>query len=116
MNLRDGFVQPSKNGRTCVLHNVHIGKCSTVGSEYFQHEEKRLRDLLVHKEQSRKLKQQVEQQGLTVIPLKAYFNEKNKLKLEIALVRGKNVIDKRDALRDRDLKREAGRIIKNFQM
>lgn len=116
MNLRDGYVQPSQNGRTCILHNVHIGKCSTVGSEYFQHEEKRLRVLLVHKEQARKLKQQVEQQGMTVIPLKAYFNERNKLKLEIALVKSKNVRDKRNAIRERDLKREAGRIIKNFRM
>ena len=53
LNLRDGFVRPSKNGRSCVLHNVHIGKCSSViGAEYFQHEERRLPNLLVHKNQS----------------------------------------------------------------
>ena len=52
LNLHDGFVHPSKNGRSCVLHNVHIGKCSSVGAEYFQHEERRPRNLLVHKNQS----------------------------------------------------------------
>lgn len=98
------------------MHNVHIGKCTTVGAEYFQHEETRQRPLLVHKEQARKLRKQVEQQGVTIIPLKAYFNDRNKLKIEIALVRGKKVYDKRATLRERDLKREAGRIIKNFRI
>ena len=116
LNLRDGYVRPSKNGRSCVLHNVHVGKCSQVGAEYFQHEEKRPRALLVHKEQARKFLQQTEQQGMTVIPLKAYWNEANKLKVQIALCRGKNVRDKRVTIQERDLKRETNRIIKNFRI
>jgi SsrA-binding protein len=115
LNLRDGFVKPSKNGRSCTLFNVHIGKCSQVGS-FYQHEEKRPRDILIHKEQSRKLLQQTEQQGMTIIPLKAYFSEQNKVKLQIAICRGKNVRDKRVAIKERDEKRESSRIIKNFRI
>lgn len=112
LNLRDGYVRPSD--RSCVLHNVHVGLCTQVGNQFFQHEERRPRQLLVHKRQALKLKQQVEQKGMTVVPLKAYFNNQNRLKLEIALVRGKNVRDKRATIRERDLKRETNRIIKNF--
>lgn len=115
LNLRDGFVKPTKDGRSCTLFNVHIGKCSQVGS-FYQHEEKRPRTLLVHKSQARKLLQQTEQQGMTIVPLKAYFNEQNKVKVQIALCRGKNVRDKRDAIKERDAKRESNRIIKNFRI
>jgi SsrA-binding protein len=116
LNLRDGYVKPSKNGRSCTLHNVHVGKCSQVGAEYFQHEEKRPRALLVHRSEARKFLQQTEQQGMTVVPLKAYWNDDNKLKIQIALCRGKNVRDKRAAIQERDVKRETNRIIKNFRI
>jgi SsrA-binding protein len=115
MNLRDGYVKSSKNGRSCVLCNVHIGKHSMAGS-FFQHEERRPRDLLVHKEQARKLLQQTEQQGMTIVPLKAYFSDQNKVKIQIALCKGKNVRDKRVAIKERDAKRETNRIIKNFSV
>jgi SsrA-binding protein len=116
LNLRDGYVKPSKDGRSCTLHNVHVGKCSQVGAEYFQHEEKRARTLLVHRSEARKFLQQTEQQGMTVVPLKAYWNDDNKLKIQIALCRGKNVRDKRAAIQERDVKRETNRIIKNFRI
>lgn len=117
MNLRDGYVRPSKGGRGCtlLLHNVHIGK-HTMTSEYFQHDERRPRPLLVHKEQARKMLQQTEQQGMTIVPVKAYWNDDNKVKVQIALCKGKNVRDKRQTIRDRDAKREERRIIKNFRL
>lgn len=116
MNLRDGYVKPAKNGRSCTLHNVHVGKCQYVGAEYFQHEEKRPRTLLLHRSEARKLLQQTEQMGMTVVPLKAYWNDQNKLKIQIALCRGKNVRDKRATIQERDMKRETNRIIKNFRI
>ena len=116
INMRDGFVRATKNGRSCHLYNVHIGKCSQVGAEYFQHDETRPRELLVHKEEARKLMQQTERQGMTIVPLKAYWNDRNKLKLQIGLARGKNVRDKRATIRERDVKRETNRIIKNFRI
>jgi len=115
MNLQDAFVKVSKNGRSCSLMNCHIGKHSMSGS-YFQHEERRPRNLLVHKEQARKLLKKTETTGFTIIPLKAYFNDDNKVKLQIALARGKNTRDKRATIRERDMKRETSRIIKNFRM
>jgi SsrA-binding protein len=115
MNLRDGYVKPTKDGRSCILHNVHIGKCNQVG-EYYQHEERRPRTLLVHKSQARKYLQQTEQQGMTIVPLRAYFSDSNLVKLQIALVRGKNVRDKRAAIKERDTKRETNRIIKSFRL
>jgi SsrA-binding protein len=115
MNLRDGFVKASKNGRGCTLMNVHIGKHSMSGS-YFQHEERRPRELLVHKAEALKLKQKTEQSGFTIVPLKAYYNADNKIKIQIGLARGKNVRDKRTDIKKRDAKREENRIIKNFRV
>jgi SsrA-binding protein len=114
LNLRDGFVKPTKDGRSCILLNVHIGKCSQVGL-FYQHEEKRPRNLLVHKEQARKLLQRTDQEGMTIVPLKAYYSDTNKVKLQIALCRGKNLRDKREAIKEREAKRESNRIIKNFR-
>jgi len=115
MNIRDGYVRPEKNGRSCTLLNVHIGK-HTMSGEFFQHEERRPRPLLLCKEESRKLLQQVDQKGMTIVPLKAYFNEKNLLKIQIALCRGKNVRDKRQDLKDKEAKKDADRMVKNFRI
>jgi len=115
MNLQDAFVKPSKNGRSCTLMNCHIGK-HTMSGAYFQHEERRPRPLLVHKNEARKLLAKTEQSGLTIVPLKAYFNDDNRVKLQIALAKGKNVRDKRQDIKNRDMKRETSRIIKNFRV
>eukprot|EP00536_Pseudo-nitzschia_multiseries_P012870 jgi/Psemu1/309445/fgenesh1_kg.512_\ len=115
MNLQDAFVKPSKNGRSCTLMNCHIGK-HTMSGAYFQHEERRARPLLVHKNEARKLLQKTETSGMTIVPLKAYFNDDNKVKIQIALAKGKNVRDKRQDIKDRDMKRETSRIIKNFRL
>ena len=52
----------------------------------------------------------------SIVPLKAYFNDRNKVKFEIALCRGKNVRDKRADIKEREFQREAGRIMKNFRL
>lgn len=114
MNIRDGFVKPNKNGRSCTLLGVHIGKHATAG-EFFQHEERRPRDLLLHKKEARKLLQQTDRMpGMTIVPLKAYWSEQNKVKFEIGLCRGKNVRDKREDIKEREDKRETNRMMKNF--
>jgi len=115
MNIRDGFVRPTSNKRGCTLHNVHIGKHSH-SSEYFNHEETRVRSLLVHKNEAKRFSQQIERQGMTVVPLKAYFNKNNQVKLQIALCKGKNVRDKRADIKDREAKRDANRMVKNFRI
>lgn len=115
MNLQDAFVKTSKDGGGCTLMNCHIGK-HTMSGAYFQHEERRPRPLLVHRSQARKFQQQSEQKGMTIVPLKAYFNDDNRVKLQIALCRGKNVRDKREDIKERDIKRETSRIIKSFRV
>lgn len=115
MNIGDGYVQVTKDGRTCVLKNVHISR-SPYQSPYSIHEEKRARKLLVHKEQARKFLQKTEQQGMTIVPLKAYYNNQNKVKFEIGLCRGKNVRDKRQDIKAREAQREERRIIKSFRV
>ena len=115
MNIRDGYVRPTKDGRSAILYNVHIGKHSMSGS-YFQHEEKRERRLLIHKQQARKYLQLTEQKGMTIVPLKAYFSDSNKVKIEIGLCRGKNVRDKRQDIKERDAQREERLIIKSFRL
>jgi SsrA-binding protein len=115
MNLQDAYVKVSKNGRTASLMNCHIGK-HTMSGAYFQHEERRVRDLLIHANQARKLLQKTEASGMTIVPLKAYFNDENRVKLQIGLARGKNVRDKREDIKERDAKRETSRIIKNFRI
>lgn len=114
MNIRDGYIKCSKYGQA-TLHNVHIAKFKNAGP-YFQHEEMRVRTLLLHKYEARKLFQRSENPGMTVIPIKAYFNDAGKVKLQIALCRGKNARDKRATIQAREAKREENRIIKNFRI
>jgi len=115
MNIRDAFARPSTNGRSLTLHNAHISKHETTG-QHDQHEETRIRPLLVHRGEARKFKQKVDQQGNTIVPLKAYFDSHNRVKIELALCKGKNVRDKRRDIQQRDLKRETSRIMKNFRL
>ena len=86
--------------------------------EYFQgsqnnHDRTRKRKLLAHKIEIAKMHKSKEVKGLTIIPLKLYF-KKGKVKIEIAICRGKNVVDKRQTIKERDQKREAQRAIKHY--
>jgi len=79
----------------------------------FNHEPRRPRKLLVHKRQLSRLFGAVEREGRTIIPLKLYFNERGIAKLEIALAKGKKLHDKRATSKDRDWKREQGRLMRD---
>lgn len=78
----------------------------------FNHKETRTRKLLLHKKEINKLEEKIEQQGLTLIPIKLYFKN-NKLKVELAVCRGKNNYDKRETIKERDIKRSIEKQIKN---
>ena len=85
--------------------------------EYLQggrsnHAPKRPRKLLLHKHQLHKLAGAVEREGMTIVPLKLYFNEKGRAKVELALARGKKLHDKRETEKKRDWKREQGRLLR----
>jgi SsrA-binding protein len=79
----------------------------------FNHEPKRPRKLLLHRRQITKLANAIAREGMTVVPLKVYFNEKGRAKIEVALARGKKLHDKRATEKDRDWKREQGRILRD---
>ncbi len=75
------------------------------------HQPRRSRRLLMHKREILRLKKSVESKGLTLVPLSMYFNDKGKVKVELALCRGKNVHDKREAIKQRTDDREIRRVI-----
>ena len=78
----------------------------------FNHTPKRPRKLLLHKRQIDKLIGAVERQGMTLVPLKLYFNERGRAKVELALARGKKLYDKRDTDKQRSWQRERGRLLR----
>lgn len=85
--------------------------------EYLQanrnnHEPRRLRKLLLNKREIAKLAQGIEREGMTIVPLKLYFNERGRAKLEIALARGKKLHDKRETEKKRDWNREKSRLLR----
>lgn len=78
----------------------------------FNHEPKRPRKLLMHGREIAKLHGAVARKGMTLVPLSIYFNGKGRAKVELALARGKNAQDKRETTKEREWKREQGRLLK----
>ena len=78
----------------------------------FNHAPKRPRKLLLHRRQIAKLIGAVEREGMTLVPLKLYFNEKGRAKIELALARGKKLYDKRETDKKRSWERERGRLLR----
>jgi SsrA-binding protein len=83
-----------------------------VQASRFNHAPKRPRKLLLHRRQIEKLAGGVERDGMTIVPLKMYFNDKGRAKIEIALARGKKLHDKRETEKKRSWEREKGRLIR----
>ena len=77
----------------------------------FNHERKRPRKLLLHRRQINSLIGAIRREGRTVVPLEVYFNERGRAKVQIALVTGKQAHDKRQAIKDRDWKRQRARLL-----
>ncbi len=79
----------------------------------FNHEERRSRKLLLHKKEIKKIEEALELKGLTLIPIKLYFKN-NIFKVSLGVCRGKKTYDKRDSIKERDIKRESLRNMKNY--
>ncbi|NEQ49376.1 MAG: SsrA-binding protein SmpB [Leptolyngbya sp. SIO3F4] len=109
VNLRDGYAQV-KNGEVWLL-NVHISPHDMTNQAY-NHEPRRPRRLLLHKAEIRKLIGKVEEKGLTLVPLKLYL-KKGRVKVNIAIGRGKKLHDKRESLKQKQEKRDIARMMKN---
>ena len=108
-NLRDAYGIVRKG--QIMLLNMYIPPHRTT-SVYFNHEPTRTRRLLLHKIEMRKLIAEVQQKGLTLVPLKVYQKE-GWIKVDLAVVRNKKLHDKREDMKKRDDKREIERVMKN---
>ena len=94
------------------LYNMHIPEFEK--SSFFKSEPKRVRKLLIHKKELKKLIGLTIQKGFTLIPLKIYFNQRGIAKLEIALAKGKHTFDKRKKLKEDIVRRETERAMKRL--
>lgn len=109
-NVKDSY-GIVRNGEVFLL-NMYIGQYRE--GNIFNHDETRTRKLLLHKKEIKKIGQMIEVQGLTIVPLKLYFKD-NKLKVLIGICRGKKNFDKRECIKERDIKREVQKNLKNFR-
>lgn len=100
-NLKDGYAK-IKNGEV-FLCETHISPYSHAG--YSQHDPLRVRKLLFHRQEIKRLVGKIKERGYTFIPLKMYFKN-GKVKVAMGLARGKRLFDKREQIKQRDLKRE----------
>ena len=105
VNMQDGYCV-LHNGEL-FLHNVHISTY-TEGTHY-NHEPMRVRKLLVNKSELKKLEKGVQEQGVTIIPIRVFISDRGFAKVEIALARGKKLHDKREDIKAKDVKRELDR-------
>ena len=99
----------AKNGEIWLL-NANIPEY--VQASRFNHAPKRPRKLLLHKRQIHKLAVAVEREGMTIVPLRLFFNEKGHAKIDIALGKGKKLHDKRETEKKRSWERERGRLLR----
>lgn len=109
-NMRDGYVQINDRGEA-MMYNVHISFYTF--ATHNPNEPLRVRKLLLHKREIRRLIGKLKEKGLALIPLKIYFNEKGKAKVELGLARGKKQYDKRDALKEKQSDREVQRAMRH---
>jgi SsrA-binding protein len=106
VNLRDAYCV-FKDGEL-YLHSMFIAEYK-YGNQ-FNHEERRTRKLLLKRRELRKLEKRVKEKGYTIVPTRLFVNERGFAKLDIALAQGKKVYDKRDSIKQKDMKRDLDRI------
>lgn len=111
-SIAESFCEFNEQGELFVI-NMTVQEYDH--GNYFNHRPKAERKLLLNKKELKKLEKEVKNTGLTIIPLKLFINEKGFAKLQIALAKGKKLFDKREAIKDRDNKRNLDRIKKNFK-
>ena len=109
-NMRDGYVQINGRGEA-MMYNVHISFYTF--ATHNPNEPLRMRKLLLHKREIRKLIGKLKEKGLALIPLKIYFINNGKAKVELGLARGKKQYDKRAALKEKQSDREVQRAMRH---
>jgi SsrA-binding protein len=106
-NLKDGYAR--SQGGEIFLHEIHISPYEN--SPLVEQDPTRPRKLLLHRQEIKKLTGKIVEKGLTLVPLRIYFR-KGKVKVELALAKGKKLYDKRESIRKRDIERETERQIR----
>ena len=110
VNITDGFVSVDKNGNM-VLKNIIVQPLPTA-AKIARFDERRGRQLLLHNSQIRRLSAKLNEKGATIVPLKLYFNSRGLLKVMLGVGFGKNKIDKRQTIKQREWDKEKGRIFR----
>ena len=100
----------SINNGQLAVHNMFVSKYRQAND--FDVEERRDRILLAHKSEIRKLNQKLKEKGLTIVPLRVYYSDMGKVKMEIGLARGKHSYDKRESLKAKQVSRDIERSVK----
>lgn len=109
VNLKDSYAIIKNN--EIFLLNTHISHYEQ--GNIFNHDETRSRKLLLHKKEILKIRDQLNQQGFTLVPIKMYF-KKNKVKVLLGIAKGKKNYDKREAIKKKDIERDIKKELKNF--
>ncbi len=109
VNIKDSYAVV-RNGEVFLL-NLHISPYP-YSSPFIKYDPERERKLLLHKNEIRKLYGKVRERGLTLIPLEIYFNDRGKVKVKLALARGRKKWEKKEVIKEREIKREIGRELK----
>lgn len=100
-----------EQGGELFLFNAYIPEYQLAG-RFFQHETKRPRKLLVHRRELGRLLASIQREGMTLIPLSVYFNDRGLAKVELGLAKGKKKGDKREAEKERDWQRDRARLMR----
>ncbi len=108
-NIKDSYAVV-KNGEVFLV-NFHIS-AYPYSSPFVKYDPERERKLLLHKAEIRKLYGKVRERGLTLIPLEIYFNEMGRVKVKLALARGRKKWEKKEVIKEREIKKEIGRELK----
>ncbi len=112
INLKDSFVKFKEN--EAILVNTHISNYSRA-SNIETVDPTRSRKLLLHRREIEKIRGKVEKKGFSVVPVEAYFNDRNIFKIKIALVQGKKNFDKKQVIKERDIKIQMQKDIKSYK-
>ena len=109
-SIAESYAEVGKDGQVWLV-NANVPEFSH--GNHFNHEPKRPRKLLLHSRQIEKMKTAVSREGMTLIPLSIYFNQRGRAKVELALAKGKKLHDKRETSKERDWKRDQARLLRD---
>jgi SsrA-binding protein len=110
VSFKDSYVEI--RSKEAFLISTHIAPYSN--ATYNNHEPERVRKLLLHKQELKKMDRKVKTRGVTIIPLRMYFTQRGLVKVEIALAKGKRLYDKKQKIKEKDIQRDMDREMKRY--